>query len=163
MVADRAPRARISVVMQDTSGIAGKLDHVAITFSEALASYSAANAPWTLSGVPSGGSLSTVSVATAVVTLNLTEGANPADTSVGSFTIAMSASATGVRDATGNQASFAAAAPTDQAKPAVVSITDTNGSTDGLMQAADTLAITFSEPILSSSVPTSVAVTENGG
>ena len=159
-VADKAPPARVSMFMQDTGGIAGKVDHVAITFSEALASYTAGNTPWTLSGVPSGGSLSSVSVATPVVTLNLTEGASPADTSVGSFTIAMTASATGVRDAAGNLASFAATAPTDQAKPVVVSITDTNGTTDGMIQAGDTLVVTFSEALAPASMPTSVTVSE---
>lgn len=161
-VADKAPPARISMVMQDTSGTAGKVDHVVVTFSEALAS-STDTAPWTLASVPSNGSLNSVATSAAVATLTLNEGSGAADTAVGSFTVALATSATGIRDAAGNQSSFVAAAPTDQAKPVVVSITDTNGTTDGLMQAGDTLSITFSEALLASSVPTSVAVTENGG
>jgi len=161
-VADKAPPARISMVMQDTSGTAGKVDHVLVTFSEPLVS-TTDTTPWTLANVPSGGSLSSASTSAAVATLTLTEGLSPPDTAVGSFTVALGSSATGVRDAAGNQSSFVAAAPTDQAKPVVVSITDTNGGIDGLMQAGDTLTITFSEALLASSVPTSVAVTENGG
>ena len=70
---------------------------------------------WTLTDVPSGGSLSSVTRSGAIVTLTLTQGAGAADTSVGLFKIALAAAATGVRDAAGNQASFAAQAPADLA------------------------------------------------
>ncbi len=56
-----------SLEMLDTN-TDGKVDHVAITFSEPLAAYTAANAPWTLANVPSGGSLLSVTVASPVVT-----------------------------------------------------------------------------------------------
>ena len=47
--------------MKDTN-TNGKVDHAVATFSEALAAYSAGTAPWTLSNVPSNGSLASVSV-----------------------------------------------------------------------------------------------------
>ena len=97
---------RTAMVMQDVNGN-GKVDQVSVTFSETLAS-STDTAPWTLANVPSGGTLASVSTSGAVATLTLNEGAGAPDTSVGSFTVALAASATGIRDAAGNQSSFAA-------------------------------------------------------
>src|SRR5205814_1693079 len=99
----------------------GKVDQVQATFNETLAS-STATAPWTLTGVPSGGSLSSVSTSGSVATLVLNEGAGAADTSVGSFMVALAQSSSGIRDAAGNQSSFSAQAPQDAAAPEVVSI-----------------------------------------
>ena len=61
--------------------------------------------------MPSGGTLASVATAGAVATLTITEGAGAADTSVGSFTVALATSATGIRDAAANLSSFTAAAP----------------------------------------------------
>ena len=143
----------------------GKVDRVTATFDSTLATYSAGTAPWTLANVPSLGTLASVSVAGAVATLNITEGGQPADTAVGGFTVALATSATGIRDTAGNQASFAATGPDDAAGPVPVSLTDTNGTTDGRMEAGNTLAVTFSEPI-ASVVSSPVTITEtdpNGG
>ncbi len=119
---------RTAMVMQDVDGN-GKVDQVSVTFSETLAS-STDTVPWTLANVPSGGTLASVSTSGAVATLTLTEGAGAANTAVGSFTVALAASATGIHDAAGNQSSFAAAAPTDGAKPVLVTLSmlDTNGN-----------------------------------
>ena len=76
----------------------GKVNQVKATFSESLASYTAGNAPWTLANIPSAGSLASVSISSPVATLTITEGAGAADTSVGSFTVALGTSATGIRD-----------------------------------------------------------------
>ena len=95
----------------------GKIDQVKATFGETLAS-SSATAPWTLANVPSGGTLAAVSTSGSIATLTLTEGAGAANTAVGTFTVALAANATGIRDAAGDQASFTAAAPTDLAAPA---------------------------------------------
>ena len=64
-------------------------------------------------------------------TLTITEGSGAKDTAVGSFTVALATSATGIRDAVGNQSSFAATAPTDDAKPVpvTVSLNNKSGST----------------------------------
>ncbi len=119
---------RTAMVMQDVNGN-GKVDQVTVTFSETLAS-STNTAQWALANVPSGGTLASVATAGAVATLTITEGAGAADTSVGSFTLALSTNAAGIRDASNNQSSFAATAPTDGAKPALVSMTmqDTNAN-----------------------------------
>jgi glucoamylase len=127
-------------------------------FSETLSSYTAGNTPWTLANVPSAGTLSSVAVSTTTATLTLTEGGSAADTTVGTMTVALATSATGIRDAAGNQASFAATAPADGAGPVPVTITDTNGTTDGKIQPGDTLVVTFSEPLKASTVPTSTTV-----
>ncbi len=163
---DGAKPALVSMTMQDTNAN-GKVDHVVAVFSETLAAYSAGTAPWALASVPSTGTLLSVAVVTTTATLTLTEGAGAQDTSVGSFTVALATSATGIRDATGNQSSFAATAPLDGAGPVPVSIvTSVPGTTAGMMQVGDALQITFSESILGSSVPGTTTITEtdpNGG
>ena len=105
----------------------GKVDQVKATFDEALET-STATAPWTLSNVPSGGDLSSVSTSGAVATLEIAEGAGAADTAVGSFTVALAADPAGIRDAAGNESSFAAKAPDDKAAPRVTAVNRT-GST----------------------------------
>src|SRR5205814_7372061 len=106
---DKAAPSLTSLQMLDTDHN-GKVDQVQATFDETLVS-STATAPWTLTGVPSGGSLSSVSTSGSVATLVLNEGAGAADTSVGSFMVALAASSSGIRDAAGNQSSFSAQAP----------------------------------------------------
>ena len=133
---------RTAMVMQDVNGN-GKVDRVAVTFSETLAS-STDTAPWALANVPSGGTLSSVSTAGAVATLTISEGAGAADTAVGSFTVALSVSASGIRDASGNMSSFAATAPTDGAKPALVSMTMLDVNANGKV---DRVTAVFSETL----------------
>ncbi len=158
---DRAAPAPVTVTMQDTN-TNGKVDRVRMVFSESLATYSAGVAPWTLAGVPSNGTLASVSVSGTTATATITEGSGARDTAVGSFTVALAASATGVRDALGNQSRFAATTPLDGAKPVAVSVADTNGATDGLLEVGDTVSVTFSEVLASASVPATVTVTETG-
>ena len=137
----------------------GKVDQVKATFNESLAACTApCTTGWTLSGTPSGGSLSSVTIAGAVATLNLTEGGGAADTAVGSFTIALSA-ASGIADAAGNHSSFAATAPADKAAPVLVTASS-SGGTANLMQTGDTMDLTFSEPIAAGSIPGSATVKE---
>jgi hypothetical protein len=155
---DRAAPALVTLSLLDNTGN-GKVDRVTAVFSETLSAYSAATAPWTLLNVPSGGAISTVSAATATVTILMTEGAGAPDTTVGSMTVAMAASATGVRDASGNLGSFAARTPLDRARPAAVTVTDTDGTSNGRIEPGDTVSITFSEPLAASSVPSRSTVT----
>ena len=143
----------------------GRVDRVVATFSETLAAYSAGNAPWTVANVPSGGTLATngVSVAGTQATLTLTEGVGAVDTTVGTMTVALAASATGIRDAAGNQASFTATAPADKAGPVPTTAGTQNnggGGNSGRIQAGDTFFATFSEAILATSVPLTTTVTE---
>jgi len=152
---------RTAMVMHDVNGN-GKVDQVLVTFSENLAS-STATAPWTLASVPSGGTLSSVSTAGAVATLMITEGAGAADTAVGSFTVALAASAAGIRDAAGNQSSFAAAAPTDGAKPALVTMTMLDVNANGKV---DRVTAVFSETLASytaGNTPWTLANVPSGG
>jgi hypothetical protein len=156
---DRTAPALTTLEMLDTNAN-GRVDQVKAAFSESLEPYTAGNAPWTLSNVPSAGSLESVAVSGTVATLTVTEGAGAANTAVGSFRVALAASATGVRDAAGNQSSFAATGPADKAGPVLTTAADTNGTTDGLMQAGDSVAFTFSEPLAVATVPSSVTVRE---
>ena len=151
---DNAAPVLVSLVMQDTN-TNGKVDHVVATFSEALAAYTAGTTPWTLTNIPSTGTLASVAVSGSAATLTITEGAGAPDTAVNAFTIALTTSATGIRDAAGNQASFTTTTPTDNAKPVPVSVVSTNfGLTAGLLEVADTFVVTFSEPIATAVGPT---------
>jgi hypothetical protein len=137
----------------------GKIDQVKATFDETLAS-STATAPWTLTNVPSGGSLSAVATSGTVATLTLSEGAGAADTSGGLFAIALATSASGIRDAAGNQASFAATAPDDGAGPVLMTATSTAGTIANRMQAGDTFVLTFSEGLAPSTLASNYVVSE---
>jgi hypothetical protein len=145
----------------------GKVDQVKATFNETLdsTSYTPTNGPWTVSNVPSSGTKGSVSIIGSTATLAITEGTAAQTTAVGGFTVALAANSLGVRDAAGNQASFGTQAPADKAAPVPTAITDTPGATDGLMQAGDTLTVTFSEALLTSTVPTTgiTATVSRGG
>src|SRR5207237_5128395 len=119
----------------------GTVDHVIATFNDTLQS-STDTSVWHLSNVPSGGSLASVNTSGSTATLTLNEGAGAADTSVGSFTVSLDASATGIRDAAGNQSSFSAQAPSDQAAPARTAMTMLDNDHNGFV---DRVALTFSE------------------
>ena len=146
--ADLATPVLVSLVMQDTNAN-GKVDRVVAGFSETLAAYTAATAPWTLANTPSGGTLASVAVATSNATLTITEGAGAPDTAVGAFTIALTQNPTGIRDAAGNQSSFAATAPTDSAKPVLVAGTLVMKDLDGNGK-VDRVSADFSESLASS-------------
>ncbi|MDB5113861.1 MAG: hypothetical protein JWL78_931, partial [Chloroflexi bacterium] len=143
-VVDRAAPALLTLQMLDANAN-GKVDQVKATFSETLAA-STLTAPWTLASVPSAGTLSSFAVSGAVATLTLTEGAGAADTSVGSFTVALATNASGIRDAAANLSSFAATAPADGAVPVRVTLQmfDTNGNGK-----IDQVKATFSETLAS--------------
>ena len=141
---DGAAPVMVSMLMQDSNSN-GKVDQLVTTFSETLNSTSPSNTPWTLANVPSGGTKGALAISTSVATLTITEGAGAADTSVGSFTVTLAASASGIRDAAGNQSSFAATAVDDKAAPVPVSISTTDG--DGTPEAADTISVKFSESL----------------
>ena len=75
------------------------------------------------------------------------------------MTVAMAANSLGARDAAGSLGAFAATTPLDRARPAAITIADTNGTLDGRAEPGDTVAITFSEPLAPASVPSSTTVT----
>jgi hypothetical protein len=143
-VADLAPPVLTAApVMLDTNAN-GKVDSVTASFTETLGAYTAANTPWTLANVPSAGTLASVAVASPAATLTITEGAGAANTAVGSFTIAMAANASGIRDAAGNLASFAATAPSDGAKPLKSSMSFYDDNKNGKV---DRVSTVFTEPL----------------
>ncbi len=156
---DRAAPALLTLSLLDNLVVNGKVDRVTALFSEPLSTYTAATTPWTLANVPSGGTLSGVTLSSATLTLTIAEGAGTADTTVGGMTVAMASNSLGARDAIGNLGTFAATTPLDKAKPAAATITDTNGTLNGTAQAGDTVVITFSEPLAPASVPSSTTIT----
>jgi hypothetical protein len=93
-----------------------------------------------------------VSVAGSLATLNIKEGPGAANTAVGTFTVRLTATASGVLDGDGDAASFGPTAPVDRAGPVPIDITSTPGTVDNLMEAGDTFTAVFSEPILASTV-----------
>ena len=58
---DRAAPVLVTLALLDSTGN-GKVDRVTALFSESLQAYSAGTAPWTLTNVPSGGTLTSVSL-----------------------------------------------------------------------------------------------------
>jgi hypothetical protein len=160
---DKAAPALTALQMLDTD-TDGKVNRVTAAFSENLAS-SSATTPWTLTNVPSGGSLSSVSTSGTTATLTIAEGAGAADTSVGSFTVALAASSTGIRDSGGNQSSFAAQAPADKAGPVPVDVTDSDSSTagNGKFEQNDSMTVTFSENVTGVAASSTVVLTDKGG
>jgi len=130
----------------------GKVDQVHLTFDRPVKCTGACTSAWTLANVPSSGHLGTVSVSGQTVNLNITEGSGAANTAVGSFTVALASSASGVTDLAGHPAHFTATAPADGAAPVPTSVSSTPGSQAGVMQPGDTFTVVFSEPIDPSSV-----------
>lgn len=144
--ADRAAPAPVnSPVMQDVDAD-GRVDRVTVTWSEALAAYGAGNGPWSLAGVPSGGSLASVTSTTGATTTTLTlnEGAGALDTAVGPFTVSLAASGTGIRDAAGNLTSFAPRSPLDGARPVLIGQSGLDVDANGRFDRVD---VTFSEAL----------------
>ena len=131
----------------------GRVDAVRATFSSDVTCAAPCTDPWTLANVPSGGSLSSVDVVGNTATLNLLEGAGAQDTSVGTFTVALAASPSGIVDVDGDQApAFGPIAPADGAGPVPVDFESTDGVTPNWMEPGDTFTVTFSEPIDPSTV-----------
>lgn len=130
-----ATRSVIAAQMADNDHD-GRVDRVLVTFSGAIDP--SCTTGWTLANVPSGGSLSGVSLAGSTVTLTITEGAGAPDTAVGAFTVAFA----GCTDAD----AFGPSAPSDAAGPVFVSLSD-GGGVDGKAEPADTFDLTFSEAL----------------
>jgi type II secretory pathway pseudopilin PulG len=151
----------VSLQMKDVNGN-GKVDQVVATFDKTLGSCaSPCTSGWTLSNVPSAGSLSSASVSGSTATLTLSEGSGAASTAVGLFTLQLDTSS-GIVDSGGRHGSFSATAPSDGAAPVITNIQSfqSDGITagNGKMEASDQLVLTFSEPV--TGFPTSPTVTE---
>jgi len=132
----------------------GVIDTLQMTFDEDI-QQSVSAAAFTIANSPNG-SNSITSATVSARTVTLTLAGSTVNTATGSMTVALAASATGVRDIFGNQATFGATAVTDAARPVLVGLTDTNGLFNGRMGFTDTLTLTFSEPIATTLGTTSV-------
>lgn len=146
-ITDAAAPAPVTLTTRDLTGGDGVVDRVAVVFSESLAAYSAGVTPWTLANTPSGTSLTAAARSGATMNLTLASPTGPGDTAVGAFTVALAASATGVRDAAGNLTSFVARAPADGAGPAVLSLSTVSGAIAGRIAPGDLLSVRLSEPL----------------
>lgn len=132
--------------MSDVDGD-GRVDTVVATFSEPLAP-SSSIAAWTLTNVPSDGRLRSVSVAAERAILAITEGARAPDTAVGAFRVALAPTAGGMRNRSGQSASFASTAPEDRASPVAVRLTSVSiGPKPGRIEPRDELSVSFSEAL----------------
>ena len=140
-----------SMVMRDVDAN-GKIDTVTVVFDDTLAPYTAGVAPWTLTNVPSGGSLSAVTVSGNTAALSIAEGPGPGNTAVGAFTVALAANSGGIRDLNNHASSFAATAPTDLAAPAAQGLTMQDTNLNGKV---DRVTMTFSEALAPYTAPTS--------
>ena len=110
--------------MRDNNGN-GRVDRVVATFNEPIES-STDETRWTLSDPPGGATRNAVTTSGSTATLTLNEGS--VDTAVGTFKVSLAAGAGGIRDASGNQASFSNQTPNDAAAPVVASLNRTGTS-----------------------------------
>jgi uncharacterized repeat protein (TIGR01451 family) len=146
----------------------GFVDQVVVTFSENLATCLApCTDGWTLTNVPSAGSLSSVTISGNQAILSITNPQNQPDTGVGLFRVQL-ATPNLIQDAAGNRAVFSPVAPTDKASPVAVGFRkghNTSGvcngapSNGGLAEPCDELTSEWSEALLPSSIPSSANLT----
>ncbi len=140
----------------------GVIDRVEITFDEDLLQSVSAGAFTLVNSVTGSSTIASATVSGRVVTLTL--GGATVNTAIGSMNVTLSASATGVRDLSGNQGSFTNCGMTDSASPKLIAITDTPGLVNGKMEIGDTVVFSFSEPIGLGLGSTTVTETDpNGG
>lgn len=134
----------------------GKVDEIDVLFTVTVLCTATCTNGWSVSNIPSGGTLSSVTVSSKTAKLMIAEGAGAADTSVGTLTVALAAPG-GITDSAGRYASFASTIPTDAASPVPTFISSTNksGGTAGKAEAGDTVTVTFSEPLAALGVATS--------
>jgi hypothetical protein len=153
---DATAPSLISLVSDDVNHD-GKLDGIVATFGENLAACTApCTTGWSLANAPAGASISSVTVSGATATINV-GGTTAVDTLATGMTVSLT-TASGITDAAGNHSAFTATAVADGMDPIVVSVTDTDGTTNGRLQAGDSIDLTFSEALLASSVPSSATV-----
>ena len=138
----------------------GLIDRVVVNFNEPLATCVApCTAGWSLNGVPSDGSLSSVTTSGSQAILSIAEGASAPNTAVDLFTVGLLPQ-NAIQDAAGNHASFAAAAPQDKAGPVPVAFRKgSSGPTSGLLEPDDTITVEWSENIAPATVPAGTTVT----
>lgn len=171
---DTTPPAMTGMTMLDTNQD-GFVDHVTVAFNEPLATCAApCTVGWTLTNVPSGGSLQSVSTSGTTATLVIGGWTDQPDTSVSLFKVRLQPG-NEIQDMGGNLASFGAAAPADGAGPVPVGFrhqhNTSNGTcvgtvnTAGVPEDCDEVTAEWSEPLLPSSIPatTTITITDPAG
>ncbi|HVE46385.1 MAG TPA: HD-GYP domain-containing protein [Acidimicrobiales bacterium] len=145
--------------MSDVDGN-GRVDTVVATFSEPLEP-SSSTAAWALTNVPSGGRLRSVTVGGERVFLAITEGSGDRDTAVGAFRVALASAGDGIRNRSGQTASFTPRAPEDAASPVPVGLRSVSiGPKAGRIEPADQLRVSFSEALAATSFPSMTTVSQ---
>ena len=154
----RAP-ALVSLEMSETGTPDGFVDRVIATFDEPLAANGAGTAGWSSTTSPSGRVVTAVTVAAGGTTavLSLGGGTTTKDTAGSGFTVALAATAGGIRDAAGNLSSFAATPVADRAGPVPTRLVIENGPSPGDGNGGeagkgDRVRVTFSEKLAVASV-----------
>lgn len=151
------PNTVIALQMVDEN-TNGRPDAVLVTLASGAASCLAST--WTLSDIPAGGTQgATTAASSQIVRVAINEGATDYDTAVGdlelTFTPAAGCSVSAFQDQ-----------PADAAPPVLVAMSagaQPSGGTVGKMESGDSFALRFSEPLVASTVPLLVRVTETGG
>ena len=126
----------------------GRLDRILATFSHDVSCEAPCTSPWTITGLPIGSSLGSVSVLGRRVALDIVEGSGPLDTTATSLRVTLAAEPVGVVDAEGDSASFPATPTLDRMGPVPVTLASADvAGTPRVMEPGDTFTVTFSEPI----------------
>jgi hypothetical protein len=158
---DRTAPTLTALEMLDTNGN-GKVDRVDATYDDTLAA--SPTGTWTLTSVPSGGTLGAVTIVGNQVRVGINEGAGSVDTTVGSFKVSLSGSTP--TDALGNAvAAFTNSTPADKAAPVRVSMTMLD-QVSGANGRVDTVTAVFSESLAAYSAgttPWTLANVPSGG
>jgi uncharacterized repeat protein (TIGR01451 family) len=165
---DTIAPSKTSIQMFDPNAD-GFVDQVVVTFNENLAPCSSpCSAGWSLTAVPSGGSLQSVTTSGNQAILTIGNWQDLQSTAVGSFKVALGGP-NQIQDAAGNRATFAAATPDDEAGPVVVGFRHQHNSSAsqcqglptnaGVAEACDELTSEWSETLATGSIPSSTSVT----
>lgn len=152
-----------SCVVKDSDSN-GVMDRIEMTFDEDIVQSVSASAFTLTNSVTGSNTITSASVSGRVVTVQF--GGATVNTAKGSMNIALTASASGVRDLIGNQASFSSCTLVDRAGPRLIGVSDSNVllGTDGKIELGDSLTFTFSEPVgLGVAVSTVSESDPNGG
>ncbi|MEW6027611.1 MAG: hypothetical protein AB1599_10015, partial [Planctomycetota bacterium] len=126
----------------------GYVDAIQVQFSETIQNPGVDTPNWSVSGVPSGGSMNSVFKDTAsTMRIDLTEGAGARDTAVGSLQFSYNNSASSIKDPSNNLASSIPLTTPDDGAPPII-ITATTGEATGTENGyIDTSTITYSENV----------------
>ncbi len=160
--ADVTPPTLVALVMLDIDQD-GLVDSVRAEFDEPLATCTApCLSGWSAMNVPSGGQLTSVSIAGNVASILIVEGVGAPSTAVSDMQVSLDA-ANAIQDAAGNHAAFALTSPSDGAGPVPLSFRKSNSGTTGLAEAGDTLSVDWSEVIDASSIRSTIDVSLSDG